>query len=169
MKLERKLLLAILLLIGLVCWLIALSLQRPPSGQVTNALTQIQRIEQRLDQLEGPVQTQTIIRQVPVDGTNGISGSSGANGSNGVGRDGITIQGPMGLTGATGASAYDLWLSIGNTGTVTDFLNSLQGQNGTAARITIIRCNPIKLQNEWQYLGDTIWQPLDKVISCVGQ
>jgi len=27
----------------------------------------------------------------------------------------------------TGASAYDVWLSQGNTGTITDYLNSLKG------------------------------------------
>jgi hypothetical protein len=32
--------------------------------------------------------------------------------------------GPAGPTGPTGQSAYDLWLSQGNTGTVEDFLNS---------------------------------------------
>ena len=30
-----------------------------------------------------------------------------------------------GGTGTTGASAYDIWISQGNTGTTQDFLNSL--------------------------------------------
>lgn len=30
-----------------------------------------------------------------------------------------------------GASAYQIWLSLGNTGTETDFINSLKGTNGT--------------------------------------
>lgn len=40
-----------------------------------------------------------------------------------------------GATGATGASAYDIWLAAGNTGSESDFLASLKGAtgaNGTA-------------------------------------
>ena len=39
-------------------------------------------------------------------------------------------QGPAGQNGTNGQSAYDLWLAQGNTGTVADFLNSLQGPEG---------------------------------------
>ena len=35
-----------------------------------------------------------------------------------------------GGTGSSGASAYDIWLSEGNTGTIQDFLNSLVGAAG---------------------------------------
>lgn len=35
-----------------------------------------------------------------------------------------------GGTGSSGASAYDIWLEEGNTGTVQDFLNSLVGASG---------------------------------------
>jgi hypothetical protein len=34
-------------------------------------------------------------------------------------------QGPTGINGANGASAYDIWLAQGNSGSVQDFLNSL--------------------------------------------
>ena len=40
-------------------------------------------------------------------------------------------QGPAGQNGANGQSAYDIWLAQGNTGTVADFLISLQGTQGT--------------------------------------
>jgi uncharacterized protein (TIGR02145 family) len=40
-------------------------------------------------------------------------------------------QGPAGQNGANGQSAYDIWLAQGNTGTVADFLISLQGAPGT--------------------------------------
>ncbi len=36
-----------------------------------------------------------------------------------------------GSTGTTGASAYDIWISQGNTGTMQDFLNSLIGAAGS--------------------------------------
>jgi hypothetical protein len=39
-------------------------------------------------------------------------------------------QGPAGQTGANGQSAYELWLAQGNTGTLQDFLTSLQGATG---------------------------------------
>ena len=46
------------------------------------------------------------------DGTNGVDGTNGADG-----RDGTN--------GSDGASAYDIWISQGNTGTEADFLESL--------------------------------------------
>ena len=36
-----------------------------------------------------------------------------------------------GSTGAAGASAYDLWITAGNSGTVADFLTSLVGASGS--------------------------------------
>ena len=53
------------------------------------------------------------------DGVNGINGVDGANGNDGI-------------NGADGASAYEVWLSLGNTGTETDFMNSLTGPQGPA-------------------------------------
>jgi hypothetical protein len=43
-------------------------------------------------------------------------------------------QGPAGQNGSNGQSAYDIWLSQGNTGTQQDFLNSLQGVQGPAGQ-----------------------------------
>ena len=51
-------------------------------------------------------------------------GTDGQNGQDGV-------DGQNGADGQDGASAYDLWLAAGNTGSVTDFLNSLKGADGT--------------------------------------
>lgn len=42
----------------------------------------------------------------------------------------IGLQGPKGDNGIDGKSAYDLWISAGNTGTVQTFLNSLKGAKG---------------------------------------
>jgi hypothetical protein len=39
--------------------------------------------------------------------------------------------GDTGPQGAAGLSAYDTWISLGNTGTEADFINSLQGPQGT--------------------------------------
>ncbi len=47
-------------------------------------------------------------------------------------------QGPGG-TGQDGKSAYQLWLEAGNSGTVQDFLDSLQGEDGTAGQGFVYR------------------------------
>lgn len=75
--------------------------------------------------------------QGPV-GPQGPAGNDGATGPQGpAGNDGATgpqgatgAQGPAGNDGADGLSAYEVWLSQGNTGTEADFLNSLQGADG---------------------------------------
>lgn len=41
-------------------------------------------------------------------------------------------QGPAGADGQDGESAYNVWLSLGNSGTQTDFINSLTGPQGPA-------------------------------------
>ncbi len=43
----------------------------------------------------------------------------------------------QGTNGQNGLSAYEIWLSQGNTGTQQDFLNSLQGAAGTNANSPI--------------------------------
>ena len=72
------------------------------------------------------------------DFLNSLQGADGATGPQGpAGNDGATgpqgatgAQGPAGNDGADGLSAYEVWLSQGNTGTEADFLNSLQGADG---------------------------------------
>ena len=39
-------------------------------------------------------------------------------------------KGNIGLTGATGDSAYEEWIALGNIGTPQDFINSLKGPKG---------------------------------------
>jgi len=43
---------------------------------------------------------------------------------------GVSAQAIPGPQGADGKSAYDVWLSLDNVGTETDFVNSLQGKDG---------------------------------------
>ena len=61
--------------------------------------------------LQGPVGAQ---------GAQGAQGNTGATGSNGL----------NGSNGSNGASAYDLWITAGNSGTVEEFLASLVGNDG---------------------------------------
>lgn len=56
-------------------------------------------------------------------GEQGVQGEKGDKGSTGA-------KGSKGDTGADGKSAYDVWLAQGNSGTETDFLNSLKGEKG---------------------------------------
>lgn len=64
----------------------------------------------------------------PEDFINSLIGNPGANGINGTnGLDGV--NGKDGLS-ATGKSAYQEWITAGNTGTPQDFLNSLIGKAG---------------------------------------
>ena len=57
------------------------------------------------------------------DDLTGPQGPAGATGSAGA-------QGIAGNDGADGDSAYDIWLSLGNTGTQQDFIDSLTGPQG---------------------------------------
>ena len=58
------------------------------------------------------------------DGTNGLDGTNGADGRNG-------------LDGSDGASAYDIWISQGNTGSETDFLNSLSASTSNMSKFAL--------------------------------
>ncbi|WP_339919443.1 ice-binding family protein, partial [uncultured Flavobacterium sp.] len=65
-------------------------------------------------------------------GANGIDGAIGAKGNTGTdGADGLKgSTGSIGATGANGKTAYEIWLSEGNTGTQTEFITSLKGETG---------------------------------------
>jgi hypothetical protein len=53
-----------------------------------------------------------------------LSGLTGPQGAQGV-------PGNNGTNGTNGLSAYDVWISLGNVGTQTDFVNSLTGPQGS--------------------------------------
>ncbi|MEJ6796559.1 MAG: DUF1566 domain-containing protein [Flavobacteriales bacterium] len=64
-----------------------------------------------------------------LQGPIGLTGPAGANGTNG--NDGATgSDGQDGDDGITGQSAYDVWISLGNTGSEADFISSLTGPQG---------------------------------------
>ena len=59
----------------------------------------------------------------------GLTGPQGAQGPQG--QTGVTgATGTNGTNGANGLSAYQVWLNLGNTGTETDFITSLNGPQG---------------------------------------
>ena len=64
-----------------------------------------------------------------LQGERGPAGPGGDQGERGF--DGAPGQnGAPGVNGAPGLSAYQLWLELGNTGTVGDFMQSLHGADG---------------------------------------
>lgn len=62
-------------------------------------------------------------------GEQGETGATGPQGEAGAdGQDGV--NGADGADGQDGQSAYQIWLSLGNTGTESDFIASLKGEKG---------------------------------------
>ena len=61
--------------------------------------------------------------------TPGPQGATGPQGPQGI-QGPAGVQGVQGPAGAEGASAYQVWLSLGNTGTEDDFITSLTGPQG---------------------------------------
>jgi hypothetical protein len=59
----------------------------------------------------------------PLTGLTGPQGPAGEEGPQGP-------AGPAGANGQDGLSAYEIWLAEGNAGTMTDFLNGIQGPAG---------------------------------------
>lgn len=88
MKTDRKLLVAIFILIGLVSWLVVLSLDR--SEKVNRALKEIEAI--KVAQLEQPKVIKGIDGHTPVLGVDYFNGKDGAPG----------LQGIQGVPGAKG-------------------------------------------------------------------
>lgn len=66
-------------------------------------------------------------------------------------------NGKDGKDGVDGQSAYDLWISIGNVGTVEDFIRSLSPEP-TADKVTEVRFNQLTQNYETRLTGDVFWK-----------
>ena len=87
---------------------------------------------------------------VGVPGPSGYSGSNGISGADGKpGRSGA--QGEVGETGKPGASAYQLWLDAGNSGTAEEFLNSLMAEDGVDG---VAGLNGLSAYELWLSIGN---------------
>jgi hypothetical protein len=105
-----------------------------------------------------------------IQGATGAQGPAGQNGTNGAnGTDGI--NGTNGANGQNGLSAYEIWLAQGNTGTESDFLNSvttgaqgIPGQNGANGQ------NGLSAYQIWLSQGNTGTESdfLTSIIGAVG-
>ena len=63
-------------------------------------------------------------------------------------------NGKDGTNGVDGKSAYQIWLDDGHTGTQTDFLNWLKGENGKSAYEIYIQYHPDYDRTEEEFLND---------------
>jgi hypothetical protein len=157
MKTDRKLLIAVLLLIGLVSWLLLLSINKDKETE-TIRQTLNELLNKRMD--------------IPKDGKTPVLGIDYLNGVNATDdqvqkavyayMDAHPIKnGTNGLdapTASDGASAYQLAIVAGFTGTMKEWLDSLKikGDKGDTAPELDIDC-----QNGYiakKYSTDSLWQ-----------
>lgn len=84
---------------------------------------------------------------------------------------GTALQGPPGVRGRGGLSAYEVWKMNGNpTGTVADYLLSLKGTTGDNGRNIELQKSASHVQ--WRLQGDATWInliPLEDVKGVDGQ
>jgi hypothetical protein len=81
---------------------------------------------------EKPVVTKEITKEVvkEVKGKDGLDGKSAYQLWKSLGNKGSVEDFILSLRGEDGLSAFEIWLSLGNTGTEKDFIDSLKGQDG---------------------------------------
>lgn len=125
-----------MLFMALAAWIIYISLDRQ-DRKFEQLKIQIEQYETNRQDIDKKIQE--FIDNPPENGTDGSDGSDGQNikgdkGDSIKGADGKSIQGKRGESGI-GLSAYQLWLSIGNTGSVEDFLDDLRGEQGPPAEL----------------------------------
>ena len=100
----------------------------PDTNDVDNSKIYVKRVDVWgfINDLSGAVGLQGPAGENGVDGAPGEPGVAGQDGA--PGKDGIN-----GVDGANGKSAYEVWLTLGNTGSEQDFINSLKGEPGAGA------------------------------------
>ena len=145
MKRDWKLYLAFLVLIGLIIWLIVLSLDK--NTKLDRALQEIETIKE-----QPKTQPQVINGKTPIKGIDYFDGLNGENGHNGY--NGQSIQGPQGPPGATGSSAYDTAVKNGFVGTEKQWLDSLKVKGDRGDSIDI-KCVDGKISKKFS--SDDFW------------
>jgi type II secretory pathway pseudopilin PulG len=172
MKTDKKLLLAIVILIGLVAWLIVISLNK--DEKLNNAMNAINQLQQKIDKF------QKLQSYVPKDGHTPILGVDYFNGKSVKGDPGSSayqtailygfkgteqewlksLEGKSSAPkqGTSGKSAYDIAVENGFKGTAAEWLESLKvkGDKGDAAAELDIDCIGGLISKK--YDGDMFWQ-----------
>ena len=97
----------------------------PDTNDVDNSKIYVKRIDTWgfINDLSGAVGLQGPAGEKGADGAPGEPGVAGQDGA--PGKDGVN-----GVDGTNGKSAYEIWLTLGNTGREQDFINSLKGEPG---------------------------------------
>lgn len=171
MKNDRITKLLLVILIILITFFFLLSVNKKSDPNLNLIVNQVQTLQQKINTLQDDVhQDQQKAQPVVANGINGTNGLNGTPGTAGLSAPSVQgSQGIQGQQGQTGLSAYDLWLSVGNIGTIDDFLTSIHGQDGQpgpAGRTEQWRCNPLTLNEEMRYVGDALYKPAFKVVGC---
>lgn len=141
---DRKLLVAILILIGLVGWLIVISLDKKEDDSLSRS---IQKLQSEISSIK-EMQNNT---PKPVDGHTPELGVDYFNGKDGKdGRDPID--------GKNGLSAYEIAVKNGFFGTEADWLESLRANPKQVINVDV----DIECRNDVIYMMtsfDTVWRP----------
>lgn len=146
MKNDRKLLVAILVLIGLVLWLIMLSIDNRENYRSTQRAIE----ELKAEQAKQPTILQGKPGKTPVLGVDYFNGEDGQSIPGAAGQPGPRgpagtpgkpgAKGEPGKDGSDGKSAYELAVSQGFRGTVKEWLASLRGEKGERGDDVDLKC-----------------------------
>lgn len=142
-RIDKSLWFAIIVLIGLVVYLIVLSLNSRNDAALQQS--SINYLQKQIELLKQP-SIKPQIKSIP--GPQGVQGKSGLNGTNGK-------DGKNGKDGIDGLNAYLIALQNGFVGTEKEWLNSLKGQDGYDGRSLILKCLDGTLKTK--YDGDFVW------------
>lgn len=167
MKNDKKLFIAVLILIGLIIWLLIISIQR--SDQINKVTKEVETLQTAVNR-PAPIIQQPLNGHTPVLGVdyfNGVPGVKGVIGNTGAtgqtGRSGQSIIGPAGpispaIPGTPGKSAYEIAVTNGFIGTEQQWIDSLKvkGDKGDPASELMIQCVKGLLSEKYQ--GDSFWQ-----------
>lgn len=157
MKTDRKLLLAVLALIGLVAWLLILTINRDKKTEA---------IQQAVDQLTAsskPAEQPRVINgKTPILGVDYFNGKDASDEQVQKAVESYMKAHPLkdGVNGIgiSGKSAYDLAVINGFTGTIQEWLNSLsiKGDKGDTAPELQMDCQDGHFVTK--YTTDLFWQ-----------
>ena len=146
---------ALVVLIALVLLLVVISMNSkvPINSVDPRRIDEINEVikNYNLNQVQVQKQLEKLLFSTPKDGEKGDTGAQGQKGD-------VGAQGPQGVQGVQGAQGNE-----GPKGEKGD--TGGRGEDGVS-KIPEFRCNKVKLQNEWRYVGDSFWKPLDKVVAC---
>lgn len=151
---DRLILVAFLILIVLIALLLAVSWQR--NRELSRAIERVQQTEVSIPEIDYPRLEQFLTEKVEQKVAGIPAPKDGQHGKD-------AVDGERGERGDDGESVYDLWLEAGNTGSIADFLASLQGEKGDRGPVPLLRFNSDTNSLESKLPTDLFWQVVPKV------